>query len=359
MVRSARTTRSKSRITSRAKSRFASKSATRASSWQLRPAKKSNRRQAKKITNRFKQTRPARQQGGAAALVKISLGVISAVLAIVFVGYQFFLPHYLFELSQPQNLLVVPTNLESEDDILLFAHVDAEERRRSFHVIDGSAEVEVVGGYGRYQLQNVYPLLKMEQKDQQFITAAFNHALTMALDRVLVVDRLTADLLDNGELKQVLLSYALSERSLDYLRLHYLLKDQPRNSLAVLGAADFSKLVPNYQTITDQQARNCPVAVINTTRTNGLAGSISKIIEDNGGLVVRITSENTVRPISGLLLGERAESQCQEVIQLVRGLFPFGLEEAAASSQETSQYRSQLILFAGEDVAGTFGGGQL
>ncbi len=322
-----------------------------------KPARRANRRST--LTNSFKPPRRARtvqlkRKNPFVSSLRAVAYTTVALFFIAFIGYQFFLPHYLFQLSKPQNILVVPANLESSDDILIFAHLDSVERRRSFRVIDGTAETEVLGGYGKYQLQNVYPLLALENKDSQFIAANFNYALKLVIDQVLVVDTLTAEMVSQGSLEKLFLEKAVLRMSPDFLRLHYLARQQTSERIAVLGATDFGKLVSEYKTIHDQTARNCPVAVINTTKTRGLAGVISKIVEDNGGLVVRITNEQVQFSNSTLYVGERAEAECQEVIALVSSLFPEGLNRVPANPDMTARYRSQLILFAGDDISETF-----
>lgn len=283
------------------------------------------------------------------------LGRFAATLAITGLAfwliYQLLIPQWLFALETPQNILIVPTNIEESGDVLLFVHLEADEQNQKIHLISGADKVNVVGGYGEYQLQNIYHLLKLDNKDDQFIAAAFNNALGVSIDQVLPVETLTARSLEKGIASKDFLERARSDikNFKNYLRLHYLTKNL--GEAQIITIEKFTATASRYQTLGVNTARDCPVAVINTTNKSGLASKVSGIIEENGGLVVRVSSQPKNQDHSSLYFSQDTQELCQPLINLITRIFPASLELIAAHDNLTSEYRSELILFLGEDAA--------
>lgn len=284
-----------------------------------------------------------------------TIAILLALVLLSWIIYSVLIPHWLFSLDRPKNILVVPTNLEESSDVVLFVHLDTDEQNSELHLIDGAATVNVVGGYGEYQLQNIFPLLKLESKDEQFVLAALNNALGVVIDEILTVETLTLDMIQDSRAPLIFLDQALTDKRYfkEYLQLYYLAKNN-RNTSAI-SVPEFASSISQYKTLGVETARECPVAVINTTGTTGLASVVSEIIEENGGLVVRVTNQYTDFTSSSLYVSTDSREVCQPLIDLVTRIFPASLKQIPATDNLTGEYRAKLILFLGEDSAQILG----
>lgn len=283
----------------------------------------------------------------------LTLIIIAGIL--VWFAFHYLVPQWAFSSSRPQNILIIPSNQEQTTAVLMLVHIDPDQEKHALYLIDGSETVNLIGGYSELQLQEVYQTLKLDKKADQFILAAFNHALGIVVDKVLTVDRITPEMIGRNETFSVFYQQARQTPKLaqDYLKL-YFLTSQLSTDLTILNLTELSSVLSAYQTLGATTAHNCPVAVINTTNTKDLAGNISNIIEENGALVVRVTNNSSKFTTSSLYVGVESAETCQPLTDLITGIFPTKIPQIPANKILTDRYRAQLILFLGEDAAEIF-----
>ncbi len=90
----------------------------------------------------------------------------------------------------------------------------------------------------------------------------------------------------------------------------------------------------------------CPVAVVNTTQTSGLAKKVSELLERSGVVVVRIDDTQDNRADSSISTKGDTLDSCQAVVQKL-SVFA---EDIAENTELNTQYRSELVLLLGENV---------
>jgi hypothetical protein len=95
-------------------------------------------------------------------------------------------------------------------------------------------------------------------------------------------------------------------------------------------------------------ARQCSLAVVNTTNKSGVANFLTNYLEKKGIVVVRITNNNSNLDTTRVVLAEESEA-CAAVVDTLQYLQP---EKTSVSiNQEVANtYRASAILFLGKDI---------
>ncbi len=110
----------------------------------------------------------------------------------------------------------------------------------------------------------------------------------------------------------------------------------------------------NRSAISSQE--NCPIALLNNSGKVGFASLVGKIIEQNGGTVLRIANALSVgesetfknQSTTTLLLRPEAVEECATTIETIKKLVP--VQSMSEDEKLVSQYRSNLILVLGFDA---------
>ncbi|MBP9820001.1 LytR C-terminal domain-containing protein [Candidatus Woesebacteria bacterium] len=101
--------------------------------------------------------------------------------------------------------------------------------------------------------------------------------------------------------------------------------------------------------VTPQTARACPVAVVNTTTTSGLAQEASQFLERSGIVVVRTASDQKSMVESRVTITQQADVVCE---QLARRLKPFFAPDSSGvveRSEKVEEYRAAMMIELGSD----------
>lgn len=106
-----------------------------------------------------------------------------------------------------------------------------------------------------------------------------------------------------------------------------------------------------FQMVLGNQFTQCPVGVINTTSTSGLATRMSSLIEESGYPVVRLTDNRDNLEQSHIFV-DADRPECLAEAQRLARLLPQEVVVTADSSV-VRQYRAQIVLFLGQEVAVT------
>lgn len=212
--------------------------------------------------------------------------------------------------------------------------------------------LEVMGGYGQYRFQAVYPLLILEGKDLPFIRSAFSLSTGILLDELWRSDVTRLDLNSQNRFQLFFLQNIFSNKQVAFTqkltwlallfdqRTEYVLHE-PLTSLPALQFRELEVSMP-------QSA--CTVALINTTPLNGLAARIADLLESHHFRVVRTVTDTTQVGKTTVLFAENLSADCLVILDKVEKLVPGGVEKQLDVG-ETVRNRADLVVKLGTDLA--------
>jgi hypothetical protein len=246
--------------------------------------------------------------------------------------------------------------MAAAEDNLYFVHFEVDEQRVNLVQIAPRVKVDLLGGYHDYEIRSVYPLLRLEQKDDQFMTAAYSFALNEVVDRVVGLTGLTADeQIKNkrGLQKQIGAEIKLKlaetgEWDRELLALYFFLNKGVTVRMSSLEEGGWGGF--NQQNFSKVRQAGCSVVVINSTTTSGLANRIAAVLEKDGYLVTR--TGNFAEPlVRTTIYYDSGAAACMELIS--RSIKVFPLEPVLVGEEELPQrYRAGVVVIAGEDLVG-------
>lgn len=312
-----------------------------------------NRPRSKRKSKKISSSRSQKMSGisrvvGALLVWLFLMGVVTIV---IFKFGSYYLAD-LIPLESSQNVLLVSGNLEEESKQLILARFSPRNNEVTVFELDENLEVELIGGYGRYKLGSVYPLLKLEGKDQHYIGASFSLALGMMIDQVVSID--SEDSLTAGDgFSQAISPFVFKQRlsyqqRLDLLRLMLFTKkaeakwDEPLTDLKDLPAR-----LARYNLESEQNLKTCSVTVVNTTNISGLATRVAELLETDGLLVVRITSIMNQLDKSQVVY-DSTLPECAQVAEQVVQIIP-SYSQKYASQEIATKYRAGTVVLLGSD----------
>lgn len=271
------------------------------------------------------------------------LGLILLLMGSIWVAG----PH-LFALDNYKNILLISPEIDSSKSKIYLAYFFPNTNEITLSMIK-SAPVSVLGGYGDYELNKVYPLLEIEKKKPDFRLSAMSWSTETIVDQIIEIDD-EAELKTKKQLQRQLWQGAINRIA------------NPSQAVELLKAFFFTKSIPVEQLDINQEPtlvkelnvlnnvilyEDCLVAVVNTTEEVGLASKFSTIIEKNGAVVIRITDQNSPYQLSTFSFDPENNS-CQSLSERLRVLFP-GQIIKQHQAQLQHEYRADLIIFIGKD----------
>lgn len=262
-------------------------------------------------------------------------------------------PHFL-TFKTDYNLLFTNDTLDDQTNPLILLHFLPSEQRVVVVNLDPNVEVELIGGYGFYKLWAIAPLMKLEKKDSHFVTASYSFALDRLVDSVIMISGNDHQVTDQRDVKLLIWQaffQRLHSRSelVDLMKSYFFLQSLSTESVDVIQASDLNKL----NNIAIGGSLKCSLAVINSTKSQGLATRVSQIIENSGGTVVRLTDSDQPMLKSSIYYSEK-NLDCLAMTKRLQVLFPSSMEvEISAGERELSEYRADLVIFLGQDLSQT------
>lgn len=243
-----------------------------------------------------------------------------------------------------QNILFVSNNKDGRDNSIILASINGNTQKVFVYQFPASLKAEVLGGYGEYPLGSILPLLKIDKRDNNFTLAVFSdvfqHSVTSFYEHYPESKQLNKAHLINQLLKQrktwslAWQVYKLDSTSLFFKRVE---------NWEEWGKALSEQLVGS---IND----HCSVAVVNTTRANGLATRLSNILEKSGVEVVRTTDSIWDQPTTAVYYAEDSAQECESVLGVVQSVSPVSLVKNIDEVKPT-QYRAKVVFFIGNELA--------
>lgn len=190
----------------------------------------------------------------------------------------------------------------------------------------------------------------------QMASLLASQSLGLAVDRVVLVDSTAADW--RAVVRQLRQEATTAVRAGtvtdDLLRLWLVARMAEGESEAQEAASVITFISrQNLEPISSQE--NCPVAVLNNTGKAGFASLVGKIVEQNGGTVLRVANALTVgesvtasASSSAVSLHPDENENCRGTLAAITKLIP----NPAVNENRVlaEQYRSSLVLLLGPDV---------
>lgn len=216
--------------------------------------------------------------------------------------------------------------------------------------IPSEIPVEVMGGYGTYRFQAMYPLLVLEGKDADYIRSTMSLSMGVLLDEVWTVSSPELQAPKKGELFWVLATSFWQNSSIplgEKLALLSLALDRR----VEMGVSAPVRELPALELAGARGEAHslCTVALVNTTPLSGLAGRIAQLLEQEGFRVVRTVSDSTLVDTTTVLTGTSLSPDCQVVQEKIELLVP-GKMNHAQNEEETLRNRADLVVKLGTDL---------
>ncbi len=276
--------------------------------------------------------------------------LVLVVLGVLLLGSVWVAGPHLFALDNHKNILFVSSEIDSSESQIYLVYFFPATQEVTVSVIQ-SGQVSVLGGYGDYELKKVLPLLTMERKKTDFKLAAMSWGMEAFIDHIVEIKSVT-HIETKKQLQQQLWLAVLSHLT------------TPKELVELAKAFFFIKTVPIEQVTFVQHLtpvsqldmlddvvlyENCNVAVVNTTQKAGLASKMTRIIEKNGAVVVRITDQTSPYQLSTFSF-DATHGSCQSLSERLQVLFPHQVVKKN-HNQLQQEYRADLIIFIGNDLA--------
>lgn len=271
------------------------------------------------------------------------------------------IPHF-FIVEKEANILVVSHNNDFSQADILYLHLNKQPEENKVFVFDPSQEVVVPGGYGKYSLKSVYPLLALEKSEMRTI-GIFSDIFGVVFSNVVAIDRSLFDSLTNTP-REVLFFNAMKEvffnqESFQQAKILYYLQQLGKESDVEQVAAQSQNLsvgdAPSVYTshFDHQQSQNCSIAVLNATYEPGLARKFTTLFEQSGLYVIRVAANDQVLQESVMFVDPQVAKECAGIISEVVKLFDSTLV-IKQDAQIASEQRAKIIFFLGENDADVF-----
>jgi hypothetical protein len=279
----------------------------------------------------------------------IASAVLFGSLLIVLFGFCWWMGDAIFELKHDANVVFVYDNLDGKEGKIYFVQFLLDEHQITVQSLDKDQSVNVIGGYGSYQLPKVYPLLKLEKKDSLFTRAALSWAVGGVVDQVVVLS--DKEPTDKQQLVSILGSN-IYRQGLDWentallAELYFFARSAP-DELVTINTEPIllEKLSARvYQPVSGE----CTVAVVNTTPVPRLATRISGILESSGATVVRLDDSSTKNE-SSIISVDPSHLGCKGVMARMKSVFPLAVEQVD-QPEVRREHRADVVLMLGNDL---------
>jgi hypothetical protein len=282
---------------------------------------------------------------------RILIFILSFVSAIL-LAYFFAFPSLINRDIESKNILIVSDKLNVHSNYIYLAHISDNADNNIIVSFPAKEVVLVPGGYGEYPLQSVYQLLKIDKKDDQFITSTFSELLDISVDEIITVGDQLNEIEEDAFARFFFfrslqdLTHLKFNKMYNSLYLHYKTKDivlVKANSLE-----SFEDHKNEFETISSILSQHCSVAVVNASGENGLARKVGNVIENTGAIVVRIDDVPDLQEETVIYYGSDPVD-CKQLAQKVSGIFKVKPEFISIDKLENSQqYRAKVIVVVGK-----------
>lgn len=275
-----------------------------------------------------------------------SLFLLALGLGLLFLISGMVLAH-LFPVKTSKTIfLTSEAKNESAKNYLL--NFDTKTNKTTLISLDSTNLKEVLGGYGDYKLGSIYSLLKIDNRDDEYINASLSLAVEAIVDEFIVAD-LKKDLMGKGDLEKILLNSAFEKAwnpnyFISTFSYYAFVKNSNFEALENKGN-ELSMQEKNV--LQKSRGEVCPVAVLNTTTTQGLASKINQILINDGINVIRVDSDSSLNFEKTKIYADRSMQSCNQLLNRIRNIIPS--HEIEENVEKTNQYRAGIVVLLGKD----------
>jgi hypothetical protein len=251
------------------------------------------------------------------------------------------------KLPEPQTIVLVPHSLDSSESRVLVVHVAPEMTDSYIVSIPGNQEVQLPAGYGTYRLSAIYPLLTIDKKDAQFLTASFSRSLGIIVDDVYGLESLNfGEVTFSRDIFHLVTQQLWQSHTLrlEAIKLWYF----ARKGIPLEHADSITQV----QQIIEKHRKNnysfqeCPIGVLNASGQAGAAGTLSDLFEKSGLLAIRTSSYPSDEPTTTIY--HDGKETCNKVLDMTEHVF-VQHPEMKLDTSITTQYRAPIVVLIGKD----------
>lgn len=279
------------------------------------------------------------------------------LLVIMLIVIELLVYNRFVEGLQAQNIVIASADAEDSQSVLIALHVSPNEELE-FVTLAPTIPVEIIGGYGEYQLRSVLPLLKVDKKSNQAIQATFSFALNTGINQVWQDNNLDKDFtqFDVQQLGWRLIRGQIKTGLSPWQRFHWgvYLSRFSETDIAISSASSLEEWQESKQWWSlGKLLYLCSVAVVNTTDTAGLGGQVSGVLESAGLNVIRVANDQTPREATTVVIDfdkDHPNETCDQVLNLITAYIP-NATNTEYNPDATLEHRANISIILGEDNA--------
>ncbi len=273
------------------------------------------------------------------------LGGLLLILFILIVYLIFIFPSHL-----GINIIIISSNLAQKNNSILLLHQDDDQT--IVFVLNGQENVDLEE-YGKYSLQAVYQLLKLDKHETQKINWLFSKLTGLVIDQVVSLDLSGLDstaLFDQQQLNKVMITNLKQTKDLQQILLLFELWQQLKNS-DVSNLDSLTELVeyyPDLQATSLVDYQSCPVVVVNASEQIGVASDLSEILENSGVKVVGVVGKDEKQATTTIYY------QDEFCLQTIETLIPIMPVDAVVKKMDDRElldnFRASIVIVLAKDI---------
>jgi hypothetical protein len=278
--------------------------------------------------------------------VVLSIFGIGSIVLVLFFLYRTILSSAL-QLPEPKLLLLVPKSVEAEDKRMYLVQLAPEFKDSYILSLKPDQEVQLPAGYGKYRLSAIYPLLKIDKRDDQFITASFSRGLGRVIDQTYGLESLAFnEMTFSRTIFNIVTSQLLSTQTvhLEAVKLWYFARQgMPVSEVGTVADVHATLAQKNTE---DRNLNECQLGILNASGQDGAATALSNLFENSGLITIRTSSYPQEEPTTTVF--HSGKEECARVVAMVSKAF---VKKPVITVDEkiTTQYRAPIVIILGKD----------
>lgn len=214
-----------------------------------------------------------------------------------------------------------------------------------FFELNGEEKIQLVRGYGEYQLKTIYKLGELDKRGIDLLKESIQHFFSIPISGAIVFPK-------SNDLEKILFESFLGKTKTDFtlfdlMNLWVGFKRIPRANiqqltLKNLETANIDKIMEKYLFDEKISKENISIGVFNSTNFSGLAADAARIISNLGGRVVCLENSQFHTPYT--LLKTEKKFFKSHTLKILKRIFQANLEEKKDGNE-----RADVEIFLGED----------
>jgi len=249
-----------------------------------------------------------------------------------------------------QNIVITSSNLGQQSNNVFLLHLTDKEQDNLLLVLNGQETIELEK-YGKYNLQAVQQLLKLDKQSAEKIRWVFSDLFSVAVNQVVEVDLSELDRVDiliSKDFKKMIL--ANLKKTKDVKKIVALLQMQKWfEDVDVVTLTSLSELRGEYDNLsitTSLDYQNCPVVLVNASDRVGIASELSEVLEHAGVKVVGVEGEREKESLTTIYYQDK---ECGSVMQVLEDVLSTTVVKQSNRQVLLDKFRASIVVFLGND----------